>query len=428
MNSIDISFMDKLDKFNDDSVNDNKIDLIYSLTNLYQNISNELKMAYNANLKFVPSKYDIYFPNKIKKNDKNVILVSHEMTRTGAPLVLKDLASVLIDKGYNVIVFSPAYGKLVEEYNNMGCIVIIQMDLLKGRYDDEIVLQESEIRLLANMISYSDFSVFCTLVLHNIIKFFIDTEYEIYWWLHEGSISFEQCYKLLPEKLSDNIHVLSVCEYVAKRFDQFNLNNYKGDILNYMVEDIDNYIRKESNSDKVNFICVGTIDYRKGQDLLLKAIEILPFDYLKRTTFTFVGSKHNPRIVEKLEKMTRMYDNISYQYDLTREDVFALYEKMHCIIAPSRDDPMPVVLTENMIIGNICMCSDHTGTADYIESGENGFVFQSENYIQIADQIKYITDYISELKNMGIKSRKIYEEHFTKERFVENVTRLILDV
>ena len=61
------------------------------------------------------------------------------------------------------------------------------MDLLKGRYDDEIVVQESEIRLLANMISYSDFSVFCTLVLHDIIKFFIERRryYWKGWSIHE---------------------------------------------------------------------------------------------------------------------------------------------------------------------------------------------------------------------------------------------------
>ena len=49
------------------------------------------------------------------------------------------------------------------------------------------------------------------------------------------------------------------------------------------------------------------------------------------------------------------------------------------LISPSRDDPMPVVMTEGLMLQKICLCSTNCGTADYIEDGKNGFVFQSEN-------------------------------------------------
>ena len=111
---------------------------------------------------------------------------------------------------------------------------------------------------------------------------------------------------------------------------------------------------------------------------------------------------------------------------MSRAELYEEYEKADCIISPSRDDPMPVVLTENMRIGNICMCSTATGTSSYIENGVNGFVFESENIEEIAKQIMYVVDHKNQLFNIGENSRKIYEDNFSRTVFEENIKKLLL--
>jgi glycosyltransferase involved in cell wall biosynthesis len=51
------------------------------------------------------------------------------------------------------------------------------------------------------------------------------------------------------------------------------------------------------------------------------------------------------------------------------------------LICASRDDPMPVVVTEAMMFSKVCICSENTGSANIIQDGNSGFVYKdnSEN-------------------------------------------------
>lgn len=432
MKNYDVDFLSCINKIKDDSDAGDKLAGLIEAAELFRHISGELATAYHISMCASNEPYRLFFPDEELPSPKgeSVILVSHELTRTGAPVVLADMARVFVEKGFLVVVVSSSDGPMTRVFNQMGCIVIVQPALEKGRYNTDEVLEADELVLLKSLMGYARFTVFCTLVLHNVVKHFIDTEYNIYWWLHEGTISFRDCRPLLPTRLSDNIKLLSVCEYVENKFAEFGLENYSGRILNYMVEDIENPEAlgrsSEKRDDIVRFVCVGTVDFRKGQDILVEAIKLLPLEYLKKTSFGFVGYKHNPYIVSKVEKLAEAFPNVVCYNEMSREEVFALYEDVDCIISPSRDDPMPVVLTENMRLGNICMCSSCTGTSFYIEDGQNGFVFINENAKQLSEKIMYIVDHYNELEGMKRKSRQLYEAYFTKERFVENLEKLIL--
>lgn len=421
----DEEFLHCINRIMDDEESGDKYELLMKAAALYPDISREVLAAYYMHMCSPDEPYKIFFPEKPTGGQQHVILMSHELTRTGAPVVLADMARVLVEKGMQVIVFSPSEGPLIRLFNDMGCIVIVQPILLRGRYDAADTLDGEDIILPRRLMERAEFTVFCTLVLHNVVKCFIDTDYKIYWWLHEASVSFRECRDVLPERLSDNIHVLAVCEYVEDKFREFDLPGYKGDILNYMVEDTEQQ-KPDKKDDIVRFVCVGTIDFRKGQDILVDAIKLLPMEYLRRTEFGFVGFKHSPYIVEKVLKLANAFPNVTCYDEMSREEVFALYEDIDCIVSPSRDDPMPVVLTENMRLGNICICSTATGTARYIRDGENGFVFESENAEELAEKIMYIADHIDMLAELKERSRAIYESRFMKERFVENMERLML--
>ena len=42
--------------------------------------------------------------NVKEKNNNEILLLSHELSRTGAPIVLRDLAVVSIEMGYSMLV------------------------------------------------------------------------------------------------------------------------------------------------------------------------------------------------------------------------------------------------------------------------------------------------------------------------------------
>ena len=396
---------------------------IYKCAEMYSDFYNEGKIEAADERK---RDINYYFPNQFIKKENTIVLIAHELTRTGAPVVLADMAQKFVDDGYNVLVFSPTDGPLKDDFLMMGCIVIIQPALLKGRYSGEEILEEKEVSILSAAIVDAKVVVFITLVLHNVIKHFIGKEHTIFWWLHEGEVSFKACCDLVPKELSDNIKILCGGEYVRNQLDKFSLSNYKGEILNYGVEDI-SQTRKFSNirDKRVTFICAATIDYRKGQDIFVEAIKQLSTKQLEKSKFIFIGTAHNRYVEKKVKKLSETFENVILLQEVSREELFDLYDECDSIVCTSRDDPMPVVLTENMCLGNICVVSDRTGTASYIEDYVNGYVFESENINQLVDRLGFIIDNIENLDNVRRKSRLIYETYFTEHVFRDNVDLLM---
>ena len=54
-----------------------------------------------------------------------ILLISHDLTRTGAPVYLLQVARVLINQGKNIILISPSDGSLSKEFREIGARVII---------------------------------------------------------------------------------------------------------------------------------------------------------------------------------------------------------------------------------------------------------------------------------------------------------------
>lgn len=365
-----------------------------------------------------------FFPTKYEKKEEYkgfILLVSHELSRTGAPVVLQDMAKVLQKEGYFVLMLSPLDGALREELCEAGIPVIVDRHLLFGRFQKE---QEYDKWWPSDVfVELFPLSVFCTAVMHNAITRYEHRAQSILWWLHEGSASFEAFGHCLPLKLSDRVHVAFVCEYVKEQLEKIGVY-YEGTILNYGVEDA-NIELKSSTNDKVVFVSVATIDQRKGQDVLVDAISLLPLKYLDKSEFWFVGRKHDETIYQSVFMAEKGYPNVTIWGELPREKVLKLYDECDCMVCSSRDDPLPVVLTEMMILNKPCICSDHTGTAHYIEDGKNGFVFESDNAQSLCDKIVYAIDHKEELSQIGKQGRKIYEDNLAMETFRDNLLELV---
>ena len=114
---------------------------------------------------------------------------------------------------------------------------------------------------------------------------------------------------------------------------------------------------------------------------------------------------------------------------MDHEALLEMMRSADCVICPSRDDAMPVVATEGFALEKTVICSDHTGTADYIENGQNGFVFQNENIMELKEQIRYVSRLSKEEREqIGKHARSIFECHFIKEifeeAFLENLEKL----
>lgn len=356
-----------------------------------------------------------------KKYDKKILVITHQLSRTGAPIVLLDMIRVYQKQGYNIDVITMLDGELGETLAEMNISVSVQEQFI-GQAEEFYQLAREYDMVIAN-----------TLITYEVIHILNHSEIPVLWWLHEGRQYFEYFASVLPDfsRLSANIHVFSVGHYVQNVVSE--LYGYHTEILHFGVEDVP-VSKKEGiidsqevfRSDKVKFLTAGTYSKVKAQDILVEAIRLLPGEYLAKAEFFFCGNEqmYDEEVYLPVKRLSAEYDNVTMLHQLSHEEMLKCMEACDCLIVPSRIDPIPTVAVEMMMKENSCLCTEVCGVAHYLEDGVNGFTVPPEDAGALRDKMKYIIDNRESLKKTGTAGRKIYEEHFSPEVFEPFILRL----
>ncbi|MBE5960729.1 MAG: glycosyltransferase [Lachnospiraceae bacterium] len=364
--------------------------------------------------RYYPDFYKIYEPRQIKLGDqggKDILFVIHELSRTGAPVVVQEFVKMALKKGHFPVVLTYDDGPLRQEYYEMGVTVIID----KGSQYRKDYFE--------HFARNFDLVVVSTLVCSNSVELLANSLPKVIWWIHEGIYGLNHIGNLLPKRYGSNISIYCGGEY-SKEIVQTKIPG-EIKILNYGVEDAGRGVPKLRVENGLTFVIPATYEVRKGQDLMANAIRLLSEEEKKKIHFIFMGRVVDPRVLEQVQNLASTCANVQIINPVSRTELFALYDRCTGVIMPSRDDPMPVVLTEAMMKYRICICSTNTGTSRYIQSGHNGFVFQTEDYTQLANILKYIIQNPDVLPGIAENGRKVYERYFSYPVFESNISRII---
>ena len=364
-----------------------------------------------------------------EEKENKILFVIHEQSLTGAPMVAYNYAILMKEKGWQPVILSPYDGALREKKKKNGIPVIVMPELMESCYI-------SGIRSLFSMI------VVTTAVCGSVIKRLNKTDSNVIWWIHESETVYvyntEKLMKEMPITVSENIHVYCGGNYaqrvLAKRYPR-----YKTDILLYYAKDIrDINLRndKERNSlcstkakrnEKKRYACVAAIETRKGQDLLLMAIEMLPDEIRTNSRFFFIGQSYDEKLQQKIIQKSKKYpEQIIYYEGLDFEKLYDFYNDIDYLICCSRDDPMPVVVAEAMSLGKPCICSHNTGSADIIECYDAGYTYSKNDSQRLAKLIVNsfgVTD--ERYEELSRNVRRAYEENFSKAVFEDRIMKIM---
>ncbi len=375
----------------------------------------------------------IYTPNSPQNLSakKNVLLLVHELSRTGAPVVAVDAAKTLVRNGFFVTVITMRRGPLIRDLLDIGIPVVFDREL-ELTYDSQIIMEAKNTPLcIDRFVKAFDQTIIVTAVYYNLIRRYINnTKKPIIWWLHEGTATYDNIGHLMPTSLKPPIHVYVGGEYALDQLKNYNLF-YPAKILNYGITDTYSPNNVAAPHSKVNFILPGSIGKRKGQKLLLDAVQSLPPKYRDNSKFTFIGDIvseadiDGKKVKNAILSASHNFSNIEYITSVTREKLFDIYQETDVLVLPSLDDPMPVVATEALMLEKVVLCSSTTGTSYYLKDGKNGFVFQSENVPELADKIKHIIDHKDNLAKIRKNGRQVYLRNFEMSIFEQNLLNII---
>ena len=126
-------------------------------------------------------------------------------------------------------------------------------------------------------------------------------------------------------------------------------------------------------------LMVGRLDPWKGQDLFVKAVELLPQSVRESNTFCLIGGRV-PGKQDFAESVQRDAAAAGITVLGERNDIANLLRAAHISVHSSvAPDPFPGVVIESMLAGCAVIASDAGGVPEMIEHGQTGLLVEPGN-------------------------------------------------
>lgn len=323
----------------------------------------------------------LFFLNKhnIKKN--TVLVISNGMSMSGAPLVLQDVISYFVKRGYEPLLLFEHTGKLI---NYVQCKA-------KCCFFFEKIIQN-----LAMKYHY-DYVFVNTIACYRWIRYLEKRNYKYNFWIHEGEEYFSKYHSYIPKELkSSKVFYVSKISYDCLKKYHIKCDRtflpYK---YNQVIDD------KPYSFDKQKIVLlVGSICKRKNQMEMLAAIERLEHDGVRDVRFIFVGSPIERKYGNEFKIKASRLKSVEYIEYLEHDKMIELYKKVFLCVCTSTDDPLPVTITEAIFSKRMVLVSSETGQYSLLSDKLNMCTYNLHNISELTKKIKLAlnTDYNDYLK------------------------------
>lgn len=344
----------------------------------------------------------ISFEDWIVHNRKSILLISHNFCYTGVPVALKNMANVLRRMGYSVLIAAMTGGSFVKE---LLLEKIDYMDDLEMGYQTkyfESMLQQ----FLAVVIGSFD--------LYKMAAVIQRVKTPVIWWVHETHERYYAGKEWLPQR--DGLKFYAGGNRVKKVFTSY-YGGMEIQKLQYCIPDIQRNVPKKREDVSMVVAVIGTVDERKAQDIFLEAVIRMPECYRSKMKVVLLGKmdENNELFTKKIMKQKCMLNHLKWIPELTQIELEEFYSNIDVLVCPSRDDPMPIVVTQAMMHEKVCIVSENVGQAEFIEQQKNGFVFSNEGIEELSKILMWLLDNRDQCALIGKLSRNIYQEEFSEE-------------
>lgn len=170
----------------------------------------------------------------------------------------------------------------------------------------------------------------------------------------------------------------------------------------------------------MRFTTIGYIEWRKGQDILIDALEGIPSEALADSEFLLVG-QDGSCMAQGMRERIREKPWIRMVGTVGRGEIHQLLDTTDVLICPSREDPMPTACAEAMLHRVPCLVSDVVGTAAYLSDGVDGMVFRSGDSSALREKILWCIKNRDAIKRMKDGAYRLYEAVFSVKAFEKNL-------
>ena len=379
----------------------------------------------------------------LDKSKKTVLLVTHEISRTGAPILVLNLAEKL-RKYYTVIVLSLGGGTLFEEFTNACDLVIGPLMGEQGRHD----FLSGFFRGLQE-IHPIDCAVVNSIVSTPILKPLWENDIPVSHLVHEFSsytrpettfnesafFSAKQIFSsnlLLENAVSDYPNLASKSPMVLPQGRCLPpINEQQSDEGGEERQRIDSILRPPGSPDNLFVVIgLGTVQLRKGVDLFLEcAHKVSKLKSKVPIRFVWFGHGYNVKLdgdysVYLHDQMKR--SGIEQMCAITHEtdQLDHVYETADLLFLSSRLDPLPLVSQDMMAHGKPVLCFEKaTGLAEFLkdEPTVGSCVLDYMDVEGAASRIVGLANDHAEFQRVGKACEAVLGKTFNLDRYAEKI-------
>lgn len=374
----------------------------------------------------------------------NVLVVSHEASFTGAPILAQNIMRVLGER-YNVYAITIKGGDLIAPI--LECTI---KTMIAGHHPER---GSHAYRSLTNDLSKLNlkFAIVNSIEARGLLPVLKELDVPSLALIHEfasytqrtafdevvtradeivfsSPLTLENAAEVAGMELAPNIHVFPQGKCTVPN---------PGDEVAIGIEQqrLRAHLRPDGHEDDFVVIGVGSVQIRKGVDLFIEvARQLHAKTQGRRVHFVWIGAGYDPEhelaysvYLQDQLKRSGMTEKVRF-LPPTSEIEYA-YRLADVLLLPSRLDPLPNVAIDAMLAGTAVLCFDlATGIADVLREAGLGQDCVAA-YLDPSDmsaKLAALAEAPSHLADVVSRTRKYAEEIFDMTSYVERLEGLIL--
>ncbi|BDD02889.1 glycosyltransferase family 4 protein [Aureibacter tunicatorum] len=187
---------------------------------------------------------------------------------------------------------------------------------------------------------------------------------------------------------------------------------------------IPNELREKYSIAQDDFV-IGSVSRLKHQEHLLKSLELIK----EPVTVIFIGiDGKEPAISELISTLNISQHKILFLGTISPEESLKHYKLFDIKVLCSHMEGLSQALLEAMFIGVPVLATNMAGNPSLIKHNENGYLFENDNYQQLADQILKLKHSKTEREKLKQGGLKTANNDFSIEKTLDNYETFFQDL
>jgi len=357
-----------------------------------------------------------------RNSRRNLLVVSHDLSLSGAPIIVSHLAKWCKEHGTFVVVMSPVDGPLRGVLVEADIPLIVDPLLATGYEAFTKFGSQLPVRSHRSFVRFArefDCIVANTIFAAPLIR---DVRLEgipHIWWIHEGLVGshFLRKYSVLPLVLGLAELIITPDNASKRVYQAFARRPIH--VLPYGIPDISRRTAAggERPGGSLRFLLLGTIEHRKGQQTLFEALHRLPPDVLARSEFLIVGRPHDAKLTAQIRAAAETSPHIHVREAVAHSEALELIREADVMLCASWDETGPLCLIEAMALGKAILSTRVGVVGENLVEEEEALFVEPGDAVGFATAIERLVRDSELLRKLSTNARDAYEQHFGLDDF-----------